>query len=1073
MLVGLPGHPMTNAGGYYEGLVLNGWTGTVTPAKSGFTFDPAARIYDSENPVIGDTPDQYYMVTSAPAFQLAFSQQPSPTVVGTDITPAVTVEIQDEFGNVLGNATNSVTLSLGTNPSGATLSGTVTVDAVEGVAVFSNLKIDKIGTYKLSANSGSLIEADSSSFDITGAVPSKIQVETAADGSGTVVPAQNVRSGFSITAYAISRDAGGNFIANVAAESWSLINKTGGVIDDDLVASEDMKSATFTGTAIGSTVIHAVKTDCTSVDSGVLAVVAAEAWVARYNGPGSGDDGADGIAVDASGNVYVAGFIQVNEIDYDYATIKYDSTGHQLWVARYDGPGNSDDDAMGIAVDSSGNVYVTGMSYGNTTDYDYATIKYDSSGNQLWVARYDGPEHGRDFGMWIAVDPSGNVYVTGESSNGINGDYTTIKYDGNGNQLWVARYDGPGHSTDRAVGIAVDTSGNVYATGSSVGSGTNSDYATIKYASNGSQLWVARYDGPGSGIDSARRVAVDPSGDVYIAGCSAGSGTGYDFATIKYDSNGNRLWVARYNGPANGDDGFNCVSMAFDPSGNIYVLGGSAGSGPGLDYATVKYDSNGNQLWIARYNGPGNGDDEPDRVAVDPLGNAYVAGESTGSGTGYDYATIKYDSNGNQLWVARYNGPGNDSDCGYYNALDSLGNVLVSGSSVGNGTYYDFATIKYAQSFPSTLIITTSALDNGYVGTPYGKDLLAFGGSGPRTWSIVDGSGSLPPGMSLSPSIGIISGTPTTPGTYNFTVQVVDGSLKASKVLSITIQSEVYAFVTKWGSSGSGDGQFSYPYGLAVDSSGNVYVADRDNYRIQKFTSSGVFITKWGSSGSGDGQFNRPYGIAVDSAGNVYVADTENDRIQKFTSSGVFITEWGSFGSGDGQFDGPFGVAIDRLGNVYVAERDNNRVQKFTSSGVFLTKWGSSGSGDGQFIAATGIAIDSSGNVCVADCYNYRIQKFTSSGVFLTKWGSNGSGDSQFYYPSGIAVDSSGSIYVADCNNNRIQKFTSDGVFITKWGSPGSGDGQFQLATGIAVDSSGNVYVADYLNCRIQEFRQK
>ena len=109
--------------------------------------------------------------------------------------------------------------------------------------------------------------------------------------------------------------------------------------------------------------------------------------------------------------------------------------------------------------------------------------------------------------------------------------------------------------------------------------------------------------------------------------------------------------------------------------------------------------------------------------------------------------------------------------------------------------------------------------------------------------------------------------------------------------------------ITKWGSYGSGDGQFNAPSGVAVDSSGNVYVADTDNHRIQKFNSSGGFITKWGSSGSGDGQFNYPYGVAVDSSGNVYVADTSNDRIQKFNSTGGFITKWGSYGSGDGQFN--------------------------------------------------------------------------------------------------------------------------------------------------------------------------
>jgi hypothetical protein len=282
-------------------------------------------------------------------------------------------------------------------------------------------------------------------------------------------------------------------------------------------------------------------------------------------------------------------------------------------------------------------------------------------------------------------------------------------------------------------------------------------------------------------------------------------------------------------------------------------------------------------------------------------------------------------------------------------------------------------------------------------------------------------------------------------------------------------------FLTKWGAFGSGDGQFTYPFGVAVDTSGNVDVADVSNHRIQKFTSSGTFLTKWGASGSGDGQFANPSGVAVDTSGNVYVADVSNRRIQKFTSSGTFLTKWGAFGSGDGQFDNAYGVAVDMSGNVYVADAGNARIQKFTSSGTFLTKWGAFGSGDGQFDRAFAVAVDTSGNVYVADAGNARIQKFTSSGTFLTKWGAFGSGDGQFANPSGVAVDTSGNVYVADFgfadfSNHRIQKFTSSGTFLTKWGASGSGDGQFDFPLGVAVDTSGNVYVADNGNRRIQKF---
>jgi YVTN family beta-propeller protein len=281
---------------------------------------------------------------------------------------------------------------------------------------------------------------------------------------------------------------------------------------------------------------------------------------------------------------------------------------------------------------------------------------------------------------------------------------------------------------------------------------------------------------------------------------------------------------------------------------------------------------------------------------------------------------------------------------------------------------------------------------------------------------------------------------------------------------------ETYSFVTKWGSLGTGDGYFEGPQGVAVDSSGNVYVVDTGNRRIEKFDSNGNYLTKWGSYGSGDGQFWSPTGIAVDSSGNVYVADINNYRIQKFDSNGSYLTQWGSQGSGNGQFSYPTGVAVDSSGNIYVVDMNTNCIQKFNSTGSFITKWGSWGTGDGALNNPCKVAVDSSGNVYVIDRGNHRIEKFDSNGNYLTKWGSQGTYEGQFWSPTGIAVDSSGNIYVVDMNTSRIQKFTNSGTFITTWGSKGSGDGNFSSPMEVAVDSSGYVYVADGGNYRIQKF---
>jgi hypothetical protein len=358
------------------------------------------------------------------------------------------------------------------------------------------------------------------------------------------------------------------------------------------------------------------------------------------------------IAIDSSGNVYVAGASGNFSTDaVDYVTIKYNSAGQQLWVARA-GSLNNYDSPAAIAVDTSGNVYVTGVSGNlNTLALDYVTIKYNSAGQQLWVARYNGPGNFDDWATGIAVDSWGNVYVTGQST-GANAcqcyDYATIKYNSAGQRQWVARYDGPAHFSDSARAIAIDDSGNVYVTGESAGSGpggTVDDYATIKYNSAGQQQWVARYNGPGSPAeDLPTAIAVSGSGNVYVTGRSNGSSTRYDYATIKYNSAGQRQWVARYNGPGNFDD--YAYALVVDNSDNVYVTGFSFGlNATNTDYATVKYNSAGQQQWVFRYNGPGNDEDDGNAIAVDKGGNVYVTGRSVGLGTDFDYATIKYGNN--------------------------------------------------------------------------------------------------------------------------------------------------------------------------------------------------------------------------------------------------------------------------------------------------------------------------------------------------------------------------------------------------------------------------------------------
>lgn len=422
-----------------------------------------------------------------------------------------------------------------------------------------------------------------------------------------------------------------------------------------------------------------------------------EEWVVRYNGPGGAEDTAYDIALDPDGNVYVVGSSYDDISSYDFVIIKYDTDGNELWTRYYDGPAGTWDEAYAVALDDSFNVYVTGWSYGTTTSCDYATIKYDGDGNQLWVARYNGPDNDIDAGVDIEVDKDHSVYVTGYSNSYTTSfDYATVKYDSEGNEEWVVRYNGAADSYDEAMGLILDYYENVIVTGTSINISPNSDFATIAYDQDGSYLWKGIYNGPSNLIDFACDMAADGMGNVIVTGVSDDSLNSRDYFTIKYNVNGDTVWTARYDGPDNDVD--YAEAMAVDGSGNTYVTGESIGIDTYYDFATVKYDSNGNQQWVARYNGPLNDDDEAYAIAVDNMENVYVAGYQTNTSDYYDLVTIMYDTDGEEQWVMVYDGPAGDNDEACSIVADDEGNVYVTGYSYDPSTDYDIVTIKYSQS---------------------------------------------------------------------------------------------------------------------------------------------------------------------------------------------------------------------------------------------------------------------------------------------------------------------------------------------------------------------------------------
>ncbi len=269
--------------------------------------------------------------------------------------------------------------------------------------------------------------------------------------------------------------------------------------------------------------------------------------------------------------------------------------------------------------------------------------------------------------------------------------------------------------------------------------------------------------------------------------------------------------------------------------------------------------------------------------------------------------------------------------------------------------------------------------------------------------------------------------------------------------------------------------RLAFPTGIAVDSQGNVYIADSGNNRIQVYNRLGEYLLQWGTLGNQAGALAGPFGIAADGHGGIYVVDAYNSRVQKFSSTGEFQLAWGRRGTADGEFTLPAAIAIDNEGDILVSDAFNHRIQKFSADGRHLKTFGEKGSGPGQFLRPVGVAVDEQGFIYVADRDNHRIQKLSSDGTAVQIWGNvQGNGPCQFSYPEGLTLDRAGNIYVSDWDNQRVQKLMTDGRCVV-WGSYGTDPGQFRGPRGIAADLSpgaDHIYVVDNENHRVQRFSQ-
>ncbi|MDD2699530.1 MAG: ubiquitin-like protein, partial [Arcobacteraceae bacterium] len=744
-----------------------------------------------------------------------------------------------------------------------------------------------------------------------------------------------------------------------------------------------------------------------------------------------------------------------------------------------------------IAINSNDIPYVAYTDYNSSDNSHKLTVKKYENSNWTTVGNAGFSLGDRVLDLSIAFDNNDIPYVAyGDSIN--NYKAYVMKYD---SSSWT-QVGTAGFSEDAALNISIVFNSNnipyvVYA------DNANSYKATMmKYEdSNWTTVGTAGFSTSGASYIS---IALDSNDIPYVVYAEEGDNYSYKATVMKYeDSN----WTTVGTGTAGfsiGDAIY--TSIALDSNNTPYVVYQDAGNN---NKATVMKFHNSNlsgtptnadvgvyninltvtdgtvtvphnfQITVANVN------DAPTDIilSVNSLAENNNIADTVGS-----LSTTDVDVG--DTFTYSFCGGGDDA------------NFSISGSYLKANGVFDYETksnysvcIKTTDSANATFnktfsvnitnvndapIVSSSLITTGTQGAVYNYSLTAMDADGDGlNWSVKSGI-TLPSWLSLNIGVNVTVTTLAGSGTATF----VDGNGTAAS--------------------------FYNPNGVAVDGRGNVFVADRNNHKIRKITPEGVVTTLAGSGTAtfvdGNGttaSFNNPNGVAVDGSGNVFVADTFNHKIRKITPEGVVTTLAGSgtatFADGNGtaaSFNNPYGVTVDGSGNVFVADTHNSKIRKITPEGVVTTLAGSGSSGftddtgtAASFYSPNGVAVDGSGNVFVADQDNHKIRKITPEGVVTTLAGSgtatfaDGNGTAaSFNKPNGVAVDGSGNVFVADRNNHKIRKITPEGVVSTLAGngaiSFADGEGtaaSFNYPAGVTVDSSGNIYVADKSNNKIRK----
>ncbi len=429
-------------------------------------------------------------------------------------------------------------------------------------------------------------------------------------------------------------------------------------------------------------------------------------WTRRYNGTENSNDYVNAIVMDASENIYFTGL--VNGLYGDVATVKYDSAGVLKWIKTFAGPNGWADEGKDLSLDAAGNIYVTGY-LEFSVGQKFLTLKYNANGDLIWSRDFNFKPTDYESAVAISIDNSGNVVAAGSSGYTTICDFSCIKYDSSGNQLWNRTFNGAEISTDAVNSIAIDKNGNVYAIGKIRVSGLGDNIYLVKYNQAGVQKWVYERGGVNVDIeDAGNAVCTDVSGSVYFTGTMYnGTTQERDVYTMKLDSNGAAQWnihTHSYGGSLN-DEG---VEIGTDSAGNVYAGFNSESSSTNKNIGVLKYNSAGTLVWNYGYSGTANDTDVIRDMKVDKNGNVFILANSKVTGEGINILTIKLNSAGTASWVKSYNGSANGNDDARSIDTDNNGNVYITGCAYNTGTGSDLVVIKYLPDGTQGWVITKS-----------------------------------------------------------------------------------------------------------------------------------------------------------------------------------------------------------------------------------------------------------------------------------------------------------------------------------------------------------------------------